>query len=341
MLSCKQYIVFFFPPIALVARSAVSSVDAHMHTSLLYLPDDLSRRICPSGSYLVAGGLIESVSRHKRALIETDFFLDQEHESLLLVSSFELLSRICKTLGKNGDQENSVQQRGIHTESNNIDQTSSKSHLLSSFLSTEAAGTIGALYAAVALTPQNQKASSPTPNQTTLTATTRTLVVRGVTLLRSIAELDLDTLQLLGAEGTSLQWRLLASHLITRLSRDPISDKKEAGTTHISGTYILSELFQVLGYFAVNNPENQLVLQTAGAGPSVLQQLCTLPFLFYADPSLTAYTLPTLLAATHDNPEAVSVLSCELSYQLLEEYKCSSEGKLNSLVRLLKDEPSP
>ena len=56
-----------------------------------------------------------------------------------------------------------------------------------------------------------------------------------------------------------MQWRLIASHVITRLSRDPISHKPEIGSAqNTSGTYILSELFQVLGYFAVNNPENQV-----------------------------------------------------------------------------------
>lgn len=68
---------------------------------------------------------------------------------------------------------------------------------------------------------------------------------------------------LLGAEGTNLQWRLIASHVITRLSRDPISHKSEIGSAqNTSGTYILSELFQVLGYFAVNNPENQVSLRS-------------------------------------------------------------------------------
>lgn len=59
----------------------------------------------------------------------------------------------------------------------------------------------------------------------------------------------------------------------------------------------------------------QLVLQSAGAGASVLQQLCTLPFPFYVDPRLSSLTLPALLAATHRNPEATAALSCELSYQ--------------------------
>jgi len=63
----------------------------------------------------------------------------------------------------------------------------------------------------------------------------------------------------LGAEGTSLQWRLIASHLITRLSRDSLSDKSEVGSMpDTSGIHILSDLFVVLGYFALNNPDNQV-----------------------------------------------------------------------------------
>ncbi|CAK9801301.1 S phase cyclin A-associated protein in the endoplasmic reticulum [Anthophora quadrimaculata] len=299
----------------------------------------LQTRVLDIAGYLIAGGLVDRVIRHSRALIETDFFVDQDHESPVLLSSYDLLYRICCHLKKSMDQETG----SIHENSNNVEQTSFESHLLSTLCSTEAAGAIGALYTAIALTPQNQKGSSPTPNQTTLSQSTRILVVRSLRLLKSIAGLNLQKLQnLLGAEGTSLQWRLIASHLITRLSRDPISHKPEIGSAqNTSGTYILSELFQVLGYFAVNNPDNQLILQSAGSGPSVLQQLCTLPFPFYGAPGLTSYIFPTLLAATHQNPEATAILSCELSYQLLEEYRNSDDGKLNPLVRLLKDSASP
>lgn len=63
----------------------------------------------------------------------------------------------------------------------------------------------------------------------------------------------------LGTEGTSLQWRLIASHLVTRLSRDSLSDKTEVESMpNTSGIHILSELFVVLGYFALNNPDNQV-----------------------------------------------------------------------------------
>ncbi|XP_066584852.1 S phase cyclin A-associated protein in the endoplasmic reticulum [Prorops nasuta] len=298
----------------------------------------LSGRIQDISAYLVAGGLVDRVSRHARALIETEFFVDQERESPLIIACYDLLARICRHLKRSVVQENS----GSHGDAGTGEQTTVECHLLSSLTLNEAAGSIGTLYTAIALFPQNQKAASPTPNQASVTSSVKNLASKGLALLRAIAELDLNRLQnLLGAEGTNLQWRLLASHLITRLTRDPLPNKPEIGAPSSVSVQILCELFAVLGYFAINNPENQLILQSAGAGPSVLQQLCTLPFPFYGDPALSSYTLPALLAATHHNPEAISVLSCELSYQLLEEYKKSEEGKQNPLVRLLKDTPSP
>lgn len=68
--------------------------------------------------------------------------------------------------------------------------------------------------------------------------------------------------KLLGAEGTSLQWRLIASHLITRFLREePLEEIKDTcAATQSSPTavLILTELFTVLGYFAVNNTDNQV-----------------------------------------------------------------------------------
>lgn len=137
---------------------------------------------------------MDRVARHSRALIETDFFIDQDHESLLLISSYNLIFRICWHLRKSTDQEiGSIHENG--TNNNNVEQTSVESHLLSTLSSTEAAGAIGALYAAAALTAQNQKGSSPTPNQTTMSQSTRTLIVRSLRLLKSIAGLNLQRLQ--------------------------------------------------------------------------------------------------------------------------------------------------
>lgn len=67
--------------------------------------------------------------------------------------------------------------------------------------------------------------------------------------------------RLLGAEATSLQWRLIASNLITRLSRDPQGDKSDgASASGTSNAVILAQLFTVLGYFSVNDADNQVRL---------------------------------------------------------------------------------
>ena len=129
--------------------------------------------------------------RHSRALIETDFFVDQDHESPVLLSSYDLLCRICCHLKKSTDQE----AVSVHEGNNNVEQTNVESHILSTLASTEAAGAIGALYAAVALTPQNQKGSSPTPNQTTVSQSMRILIVRSLRLLKSTAGLNIQKLQ--------------------------------------------------------------------------------------------------------------------------------------------------
>lgn len=137
------------------------------------------------------GGLVDRVSRHSRALIETDFFLDQERDSTLLLASYDLMSRICCHL-KRVFKQDEITHSG---ENNSSEQSAAENHLLSCLVSTEAAGVIGSLYAAIALTSQNQKGSSPTPNQIGPLPPTKALASQGLKLLRSIAELDLTKLQ--------------------------------------------------------------------------------------------------------------------------------------------------
>ncbi|XP_003424996.1 S phase cyclin A-associated protein in the endoplasmic reticulum [Nasonia vitripennis] len=338
----------------------------------------LQSRLQDVVGYLMTSGLIDRVSRHSRAMIESDYLLDQERDCLLLVGCYDLLFRICVHLKRSGNDNNGSLPSSADTSETstsatcNSEPSTAQAHLLNLLGSSEAAGVVGALYAAIALTSASSSMSfssssgntcsaagqrggssgSPTPShqQAGPSATAKSLAWKGLKLLRSIAELDLQKLQnMLGAEGTSLQWRMTACHLIARLSRDlPDLGKLQTEGTNasgaanqgVNGTQLLGQLFVVLGYFAVNNPDNQLILQSAGAGPSVLQQLCTLPFPFYGDPRLAGFTLPTLLAGTHENPEAKAILSCEMSYQLLEEYRDSEQGKLNPLVRLLRGAPS-
>lgn len=150
----------------------------------------------------MTSGLIERVGRHSRAMIESDYLLDQEREFPLLVASYDLLSRICTHLklrasspsNNNQSLDGSSVASGETSESNNpVEPSSAQAHLLSLLSTTEAAGVVGALYVVTALANQKNGSSSPTPSGPSIAA--KNLVCRGLKLLRNLAELDLPKLQ--------------------------------------------------------------------------------------------------------------------------------------------------
>ncbi|KAJ8667445.1 hypothetical protein QAD02_009108, partial [Eretmocerus hayati] len=180
----------------------------------------LQTRLQDMAGFLMTSGLIDRICRHSRAMIETDYLVEQERDCPLLVASYDLLYRICINLKRTNTHHHSSQSvhdvssiaSGETCESNNSssvtivttngnngnsEPSSAQAHLLTLLSATEGAGVVGALYAAVALTSAtNQKGgSSPTPSQSGLSNAAKSLTWRGLRLLRSIAELDLNKLQ--------------------------------------------------------------------------------------------------------------------------------------------------
>lgn len=173
------------------------------------------------------GGLIERVHRHSQALIETDYFLEQEKEAAILVSAYDLLCRICYFLKRANCSETTTNGEVTSNGNNNNangEQSTTEAHLLGYLFSTEAAGAIGTLYAAIALTSQSQKGALPTPNQIGPSTPARLLAARALKLLRMIAELDLNKLQVksilvINTEICQVQFPLGNSILILFLSK--------------------------------------------------------------------------------------------------------------------------
>ncbi|KAK0168683.1 hypothetical protein PV327_002459 [Microctonus hyperodae] len=233
-----------------VATSAIQLL-CSIITEVPFNEPAIQNRLHDIIGFLVTGGLIERVSRHCGALIETDFFLDHEHESSLLLASYDLLYRLGCHI-----KQISIHNNSNLTSRNEVEQTNVESHFIGSLEMSEVAGAVGCLYATFALS--HQKCPSPISGQSNCLSSVKLIAYRALQLLRIIGEIDLQTLQkILGAEGTSLQWRLISSHLIARFYREPLAETSNVAVTTPSSIQILTELFNVIGYFAVNNVNNQ------------------------------------------------------------------------------------
>ncbi|XP_019895927.2 S phase cyclin A-associated protein in the endoplasmic reticulum isoform X4 [Esox lucius] len=130
------------------------------------------------------------------------------------------------------------------------------------------------------------------------------VALQGLRFLNSFALLDLSAFQtVLGAEGLSLAFRHIVSSLLWYCSQH-------------SSDELLHEVIICVGYFTVNHPDNQVIVQS-GRQPSVLQKLCQLPFQYFSHPRLIKVLFPSLISACYNNPQNKVILQQEMSCVLL------------------------
>ncbi|VVC25612.1 Zinc finger C2H2-type,S phase cyclin A-associated protein in the endoplasmic reticulum, N- [Cinara cedri] len=143
------------------------------------------------------------------------------------------------------------------------------------------------------------------------------------TMLTSIAKMDPETFQeVLRAESLSVQFRHIARYLLWFCSEKP--DNKE----------ILNEVIVAVGYFTLNSPQHQSMLQS-GQSPTVLQLLCTLPFQYFSNPVLTSILYPTLLACCSNNTHNRALVESEICFDLLEEFQKSVQNQNIQIIQLM------
>lgn len=130
------------------------------------------------------------------------------------------------------------------------------------------------------------------------------VAIQSLRFLNSFAALDLPAFQsIVGAEGLSLAFRHIASSLLGHCSQ-------------VSCESLLHEVIVCVGYFTVNHPDNQVIVQS-GCHPTVLQKLCQLPFQYFSDPRLVKVLFPSLIAACYNNHQNKVILEQEMSCVLL------------------------
>uniref|UniRef100_A0A8D2NGG6 U1-type domain-containing protein n=1 Tax=Zonotrichia albicollis TaxID=44394 RepID=A0A8D2NGG6_ZONAL len=135
-------------------------------------------------------------------------------------------------------------------------------------------------------------------------ASTVQVAIQSLRFFNSFALLDLPAFQsIVGAEGLSLAFRHIISSLLWYCSQHTCEG-------------LLHEVIICVGYFTVNNPDNQIIVQS-GRHPTVLQKLCQLPFQYFSDPRLIKVLFPSLIAACYNNPQNKIILEQEMSCVLL------------------------
>ncbi|XP_064608297.1 S phase cyclin A-associated protein in the endoplasmic reticulum-like isoform X2 [Liolophura sinensis] len=176
--------------------------------------------------------------------------------------------------------------------------------LINTFEVTDLVGIVSLLYGMLLHSgaPARGEAAPPDLPQHTIAVTTI-----GIRMLNHMAMLDLPMLQkTLGAEGLSLEFRHIASYLIWFCSEK-------------SSEELLHEVILCVGYFTALHPDNQVIIQS-GQPPTVLQQMCALPFQYFSDPRLTAILFPTLISCCFNNQQNREILEQELSCSLLSNF---------------------
>ncbi|XP_063955862.1 S phase cyclin A-associated protein in the endoplasmic reticulum-like isoform X2 [Lytechinus pictus] len=196
--------------------------------------------------------------------------------------------------------------------------------LVATFQVTGLGGIVSLLYGILLHGGAPSRDSSMTPPE--IPEHTLSVVNAGIKMLSSIATLDLNVLQTaLGAEGTSLEFRHIATYLMWYCSHFTANED------------LLHEVILIVGYITVLNLDNQILVQT-GNTPTLLQQLCSLPFQYFSDPRLINVLFPTLISCCYDNAENKKILQQEMSCSLLmlfleERQRDKSKGTLPSVTK--------
>ncbi|XP_074649946.1 S phase cyclin A-associated protein in the endoplasmic reticulum-like isoform X2 [Tubulanus polymorphus] len=241
-------------------------------------------------SYLISVGVVDKLHQYFSGVREP--IDDDIPASDFLTHSLALL---CSMIRVNTKKSSNVFEKNCKIQD--------PTQLISTFSATELFGIVSLLYGMLLHGDAPSRRDTESPPE--LPLHTLNVTVSAIKMLNSMAALDLNTFQKsLGEEGTWLEYRHICSYLLWYCSHYPSNDDLQ------------HEIILCVGYFTALNQDNQLFIQS-GQPPTVLQQLCSLPFQYFSDPKLMNILYPTLIACCYDNSANRAILEHELSCELL------------------------
>ncbi|XP_062612464.1 S phase cyclin A-associated protein in the endoplasmic reticulum-like isoform X2 [Saccostrea cucullata] len=252
--------------------------------------DTVSSRANDLISYIVSVGIVDKLTQYFRKVQGP--IDDDKDGAEFLQHSLGLLVAMTKVMSKRN--------AAIFEKKKPEDPT----QLISTYEVTELVGIVSLLYGMLLHSgaPSRGELSPPELPQHTMA-----VILTGIKMLNNMATFSLEMLQkTLGEEGMSLEFRHIASYLMWYCSR-------------LTCEELLHEVILCVGYFTILHPENQIVIQS-GQSPTVLQQMCSLPFQYFSDPRLTGVLFPSLIACCYNNKSNTAILEQELSCALLSNF---------------------
>jgi len=181
---------------------------------------------------------------------------------------------------------------------------------------TELLGGVSVLYGSIVLEQNSDNLHggiklSPAIERTTM------LILRSI---NSAATLSIETMQrILGQE--LLQVRSVIACLLTSMVPEAIRH----------------ESILAIGYFVMGNKDNQLWVHQ-GEQPTILNQLCMLPFQYFSEPELKGILFPTLVSSLFLCDEAKEIVRNEISLIHMASYLTDSIEQVTSESETLNSE---
>lgn len=255
-------------------------------------PESFRQRVSDMISYSISIGIVDKLSlciANSQGLVNSEQDLARQlRNSLSFIVCLTMLLASIKNFGDLFSQ--------IEPEDN--------TQFIITLRMTHMVGVIPLMYGALLNTGSTLRPQSPTPESPEHVLE---LALESLQLLNYFALLDLKMLQtILGSEGLSLQLRHIANYLIWYC-------------THWEADSLLHEVILLIGFFTVDNVDNQNIVHT-GQRPTILEQLCSLPYEFFSGSNLSRILLPTLISCCYENEVNCQILEQEVSSTILSSF---------------------